>query len=126
MANIKQIFAQAIEVPPEQRAAFLEQQCAGDAQVRAAVEELIEAHEHAGGFLAGPTIDSSHDTSTTGDAPGPSVPPQRIGAYRLIEPIGEGGFGTVYLAEQEHPVRRHVALKVIKLGMDTQQVIARF
>src|SRR6476646_10406022 len=113
MADMKEIFSAAILLPPDQRSRFLDDQCAGDAALREAVEELIAAHDEAGTFMAGPTVlpaeNSGHiDQSSPAEA-------QRIGVYRLVEPIGEGGFGTVYLAEQEHPVRRRVALKVIKL-----------
>src|SRR5215203_5283114 len=119
--RLKQLFAQAIELPPDQRATFLDANCADDPALRADVESLLAAQEKAGGFFAEPTIGGARAVVTTRDAPR-----QQIGPYKLLQVIGEGGFGTVYLAEQEQPVRRRVALKLIKLGMDTNQVIARF
>ncbi|HEY7089322.1 MAG TPA: serine/threonine-protein kinase [Tepidisphaeraceae bacterium] len=124
MEEIKEIFAEAMELPAEQRAAFLDARCEGNPQARAAVEELIAAHGRAGGFFAVPTIDSTDETVRS--QPAATLPPQHIGPYKLLNQIGEGGFGIVYLAEQAQPVRRRVALKIIKLGMDTRQVIARF
>ena len=122
-AGLKELFAQASELPAEARAAFLEQACGGDQVLRTAVETLLAAHDRAGAFLAGPTLEPNASTPSTAiDA----AQPRQIGPYKLLQEIGEGGFGTVWLAEQEHPVRRRVALKVIKLGMDTRQVIARF
>src|SRR4051794_37888439 len=126
MADVKQIFAEAIELPPDQRAAFLVARCAGDEPLLTAVRELVAAHEAAGSFLETPTIEPVHASPVSETGKSREPPPQRIGAYKLLEQIGEGGFGTVYMAEQEHPVRRRVALKLIKLGMDTRQVIARF
>src|SRR5262249_49631287 len=93
------------------------------------VAELLAAHDATEGYLStapGPTATRAPgDVTTAPLAPGEGVG-TRIGPYRLLELIGEGGFGSVLLAEQEHPVRRRVALKIIKLGMDTRQVIARF
>ncbi|MBC8106459.1 MAG: protein kinase, partial [Anaerolineae bacterium] len=121
--RIKEIFIAASELAPAERAALLDRECAGDMQLRSAVESLLAANESAGDFLAGPTAGGSRVVAAerTGQ-----VPRQQIGPYKLLQVIGEGGFGTVYLAEQETPVRRRVALKLIKLGMDTSQVIARF
>ncbi|HEY7087280.1 MAG TPA: protein kinase, partial [Tepidisphaeraceae bacterium] len=121
--EVKEIFIQAMELPREQWPAFLDQHCAGKPEVRAEVEDLLSAHTHAGEFLAGPTVLPASETATSEASPEAQ---RQIGPYKLIKIIGEGGFGTVYLAEQEQPVRRRVALKIIKLGMDTQQVIARF
>jgi len=97
-----------------ERAAYLDGACSGDAGLRARVEALLAAHDEASGFLESPAVDA-------GEEPG-----NRIGPYKLLQEIGSGGMGVVYMAEQEKPVRRKVALKVIKLGMDTKQVIARF
>ncbi len=105
----------------EERAAFLERACAGDAALRSEIEALIEAHEAAGGFLeqkAGSRLMRTESLIETTGA--------WIGRYRLVENLGEGGCGVVFLAEQEIPIRRQVALKVIKAGMDTRSVIARF
>src|SRR5262245_57366370 len=122
-SKVKRIFVEASELPPEQRSAFLDRQCAGDAQLRQAVEVLLAADQRAGSFLAGPTSNPD-DVATSLHAT--DVMPSHIGPYRIVQELGEGGFGTVYMAEQEHPVRRMVALKIIKLGMDTRRVIARF
>ncbi len=122
------IFSEARRLPPEQRAAYLDQACAGDAALRQRVEELLQAGEKAGAFLENPAAAAP---------PGPggtirvtAFPAEklgdRIGRYKILQQIGEGGCGVVYMAEQEEPVRRRVALKVIKLGMDTKSVIARF
>jgi eukaryotic-like serine/threonine-protein kinase len=114
------VFSAARRLPPGRRAAYLEEACAGDATLRHRVEELLKAGEDAGAFLESPggTIRlAAVSSEKTGD---------RIGHYKLLQQIGEGGCGIVYMAEQEEPVRRRVALKVIKLGMDTKEVIARF
>jgi serine/threonine protein kinase/Tol biopolymer transport system component len=105
----KTIFSEALEKPAAERQEFLDRTCGADAELRVQVDELLLAHTNAGEFLSSPM-------PTTG----------RIGPYKLLQVIGEGGFGVVYMAEQERPIRRRVALKVIKLGMDTKEVIARF
>jgi tetratricopeptide (TPR) repeat protein len=107
-----------------ERAAYLDEACRDDADLRARVEELLGAEPAIGNFLQG---DSSQVqlAGTVDD----SVTERRgaiIGPYKLLEQIGEGGFGGVFLAEQQQPVRRQVALKVLKPGMDTRQVVARF
>ena len=89
--------------------------------MRANVEELLRSQETAGGFSADPKRDAPAVTALVTEREG-----DRIGRYKLLEKIGEGGCGVVYMAEQTEPVRRRVALKIIKLGMDTRQVIARF
>jgi serine/threonine protein kinase/tetratricopeptide (TPR) repeat protein len=114
-----EIFADAIDLPVTERAAFLEQACGSDAVLRARVEALLAGHDAAANFLeespAGRPAPKSEEK--IGDV---------IGHYTLLRKIGDGGCGVVYLAEQKQPVRRLVALKVIKLGMDTRNVIARF
>ncbi len=117
--NVEALFEGALGLAGrEQRAAFLERQCGGDASLRKEVEGLLRAAERAGGFLA---------AETRGDAATPlHKPGDRIGGYKLLQQIGEGGCGVVFMAEQVQPVRRQVALKIIKPGMDTKQVIARF
>jgi serine/threonine protein kinase/tetratricopeptide (TPR) repeat protein len=127
------VFSAARRLPPPERASYLDQTCAGDAALRRRVEELLQASEDAEGFLQEPApgaqrTDSPSPASTlvpnvaaSGEKAG-----DRIGHYKLLQQIGEGGCGVVYMAEQEEPVRRQVALKVIKLGMDTKNVIARF
>ena len=121
------------------RAEFLDQACADDLALRAAVEEMLQAQGEAEQFFAhgraavtAPGLDAQ--TAAALKTPGvinledlaESLVGSRVGRYQLLQKIGEGGCGTVYLAEQAEPVRRQVALKVIKLGMDTQSVIARF
>src|SRR5438093_1381477 len=117
------VFEAALQLPADQRAAYLDQSCAGDADLRRRVEVLLGAFERAGGFLKQP---ATPERTVRFSLPPTEKPGDRIGRYKLLEQIGEGGCGVVYVAEQEEPVRRRVALKVIKLGMDTKQVIARF
>src|SRR5436309_4963899 len=117
---LRETFNEAMEIAdPAARAAFLDSACNGDRALRARVERLLEAESRAGNFLR----DRGDTTTFVGVS---EKIGERIGRYRLIERIGRGGGGAVYLAEQEEPVRRRVALKVIKLGMDTQSVVARF
>jgi WD40 repeat protein/serine/threonine protein kinase len=103
-----------------QRAVFLDEICAGNAALRNRVESLLAEHEQLGSFL-----DFSSPAATLDNRVSES-PGEHIGPYKLLQQIGEGGFGVVFMAEQTSPVRRRVALKVIKPGMDTRQVIARF
>jgi WD40 repeat protein/serine/threonine protein kinase/Tfp pilus assembly protein PilF len=126
----KTIFGEALAIgPAEERAAYLEKACAGDAALRAEVESLLAALEGAGDFLRqpaegpGPTgaAERGADTPVLSEAVG-----SRIGPYTLLQRLGEGGMGTVWVAEQTEPVKRRVALKVIKPGMDSAQVIRRF
>ncbi len=118
-----ELFNQALELSsPEERAAFLKGACGSEPQQLQRVHALLLAYEAAGGFI--PTIlDNSTGLGATPLSEGPG---SRIGRYKLLQQIGEGGMGVVYMAEQEEPVRRRVALKIIKLGMDTKQVVARF
>jgi len=121
--NVEIILLEALEQEsPAARAAYLDQACA-DARTRAELESLLKSHEQAEDFLkASPgDIEVTWDESPLAEAPGTVV-----GRYKLLEKIGEGGMAVVYMAEQEEPIRRKVALKIIKLGMDTRQVIARF
>jgi hypothetical protein len=128
-----EIFNSALErTTPAERAAYLDGACGEDAELRARIEVLLCAHEQAGGFL--PTEDAKPQAAelaqtfalTTDRVPLTEKVGDRIGRYKLLQQIGEGGCGVVYMAEQQEPVRRKVALKVIKLGMDTKNVIARF
>jgi tRNA A-37 threonylcarbamoyl transferase component Bud32 len=114
------VFAGALALPPHERDAFLARACGPDAALRLAVESLLRAHDAAGDFFAPPPI-SSEWAALRGEEVG-----DRVGRYQLLENIGEGGCGIVFLADQREPIRRRVALKVIKLGMDTRAVIARF
>lgn len=106
---------------PVQRAAFLEQACAGRVDLLREVQSLLEASLRAGDFMR-----TAAALALAGTAGGMEKPGSRIGRYKLLEMIGEGGFGEVWMAEQEEPMRRRVALKIIKPGMDTRQVVARF
>jgi serine/threonine protein kinase len=118
------IFLEALEIAgAEQRQAYLDQACGEDTDLRGRVGALLAANEHAGSFLESP---ASGLMETLEELPLLEGPGTVIGPYRLLQPIGEGGMGVVFLAEQQHPVHRQVALKVIKPGMDTRQVIARF
>jgi len=122
--KLEELFSAALQKrTPAERSSYLEDACAGDHPLRTRVEELLRAHERSTTFLDSPVIDPDA-TLAHGGATEPAV--AQIGPYKIHEEIGEGGFGIVYLAEQEAPVRRKVALKVIKLGMDTREVIARF
>jgi serine/threonine protein kinase/tetratricopeptide (TPR) repeat protein len=119
----KSIFLTAIdEHAPERWPAFLDQACAGDTLLRAEVERLLDAHAALGSFHEAP----QSNLSATVDQSIRERPGTAVGPYKLLEQIGEGGFGVVFLAEQQGPIRRRVALKIIKPGMDTRQVIARF
>src|SRR6516225_7188313 len=120
--NEEEIFHQALALSPEERATYLEQACAADPPLRAAVEALLRASVGASGFLERPTP----ALVATVDEPVREGPGAVIGPYKLLEQIGEGGFGVVFMAEQAQPIRRKVALKVLKPGMDSRQVIARF
>jgi WD40 repeat protein/serine/threonine protein kinase len=120
--NEEELFAAAIEKPVEERRAFLDDACGRDALLRAQLESLVAAHDRPDSLLDEPACDE------TLQLPHPLAEDvgTMIGPYKLLEQIGVGGMGAVYVAEQKQPVRRTVALKVIKPGMDTREVIARF
>jgi serine/threonine protein kinase/tetratricopeptide (TPR) repeat protein len=142
--NEDTIFHLAREKPPAERAAFLEATCGVDEALRRRLEAILQAHDHPGSSLARPAIDLglTLDTPPSPDADGEVLGPlrtiapdarplsegpgTRIGPYKLLQQIGEGGMGVIFMAEQEAPVQRKVALKIIKPGMDSRQVIARF
>ena len=124
--NEQSLFAQVLDIPDAtERAAFLDRECGTDADLRRRLDRLLERHRDAGSFLEHPALvpdetlpfESAADVEALGTL---------IGPYKLLEAIGEGGMGVVYMAEQTEPVRRKVALKVIKPGMDSKQVVARF
>ena len=118
------IFKAALKITvPTERAAFLKQACRGDAELLARVEALLKSHDQADSFLESADLNPE---ITLDQAPPTECEGTVIGPYKLLERIGEGGMAYVYMAKQEEPLRRRVALKVIKLGMDTKQVIARF
>ena len=110
-SRLRDLFERLQAMPSPERDAFLDRELVGEPELRAELEALLVSESAAVGFLV--------------DQEGP-VTGSIVGPYRLIEPLGEGGFGVVYLAEQTHPIRRRVALKLIKPGMDTRQVISRF
>ena len=118
----QEIFAAALPLTGGDRAEYLARVCGDNADLRQRVEQLLEAHERAGDFLDQPAAGAV----TQAYRPITEGPGTVIGPYKLLQKIGEGGFGVVYMAEQEQPVRRKVALKIIKPGMDTKSVIARF
>lgn len=121
--NEKDIFYEALDLAPSERGKFLDAKCA-DSAMKERIAALIESHERASEFMSDPTM-ASHGTTeiptkTREELAGP------IGPYKLEQLLGEGGFGRVYLARQERPIARNVALKVLKAGMDTRAIIARF
>jgi serine/threonine protein kinase len=128
------LFSAALELPAGQRDAYLNNACADDPALRLRVEALLRVHDEAIPFLESPAPrpqESMAGAKVSGATAGLSSSPaektgDHIGRYKLLQQIGEGGCGVVYMAEQEEPVRRRVAVKVIKLGMDTRRVIARF
>ena len=120
---VDEIFFETLRcVSASESAAYLDHACAGDSQLRHRIEQLVQAYPEAKEFLetpAGAGVTSLHEF--VAECPG-----TQIGLYTLVREIGQGGMGIVYLAEQREPVQRLVAIKIIKPGMDTQQVIARF
>ncbi len=124
MTKAEEVFHAACEIPaPQERAAYLDKACHGDTELRAEVEALLRVQVDAAEFLETPAIESRAILKTPIPTEGPG---STIGRYRLLEKIGEGGMAIVYMAEQQQPLRRMVAMKLIKLGMDSAQVIARF
>src|SRR5262245_28035533 len=113
--------ARRIEQPAARRS-YLDQECGEDGALRARVEALLRVYLDEPSFLEFPAA----DLRAAGPGPVREGPGTRIGPYQLLEQLGEGGFGVVFLAQQHEPVRRQVALKVLKPGMDTRQVVARF
>jgi eukaryotic-like serine/threonine-protein kinase len=119
--SLETLLAAAVEIADEaQRQAYIEEACGGDAELRAELNSMVNDY-----FAAGSLIDRPAVLLATMDQPSERIG-TLIGRYKLLEQIGEGGMGIVFVAEQTEPVRRRVALKIIKPGMDTKQVIARF
>ncbi len=121
--RIEELFDRALQFEPEERAAFLAGACGNDVNLRRRVEDLLIASESREHFLPKETIDSA---TLDFEMPVSEGAGTVIGRYKLLEKLGEGGFGVVWAADQREPVKRRVALKIIKLGMDTKQVVARF
>src|SRR5262245_4706672 len=123
VADIEAIFFEARQKQGQERVAYLDEVCGDDQLLRRRLEQFLQAQAEIGSFLNAPapefvaTVDVPSVTEQAGTV---------IGPYKLLEQIGEGGFGVVFMAEQQQPVRRKVALKVLKPGMDTRQVVARF
>ena len=118
------VFTEALRLPIEARDRYLSEACKADGEFRRRVEALLQAYEQAGDFLGRSAAERPPKAVQV--LPFAEKPGNRIGRYKLLQQIGEGGCGVVYMAEQEEPVRRRVALKIIKPGMDTKSVIARF
>jgi hypothetical protein len=118
------LFSAALERSEEERSAFLDGACHGEPALRQRLEALLAAHEQPATELAGSDASTLKDNEGIHDLD--EAVGQTLGRYKLLEKVGEGGCGVVYVAEQTEPVRRRVALKVIKLGMDTKAVVARF
>jgi tetratricopeptide (TPR) repeat protein len=121
--RVRDIFLAALRLPPEQRDAYLQEACPGD-DLRERIKRLIQAHVELGSIVDA----AASPTSPPLDSPTVSEQAGLVlaGRYQLLEPIGEGGMGTVWMAQQTEPVKRLVAVKLIKAGMDSKQVIARF
>jgi eukaryotic-like serine/threonine-protein kinase len=114
-AKERDIFDRCLTLPPDEREAFLADSCRGEPDLKLRVERLLAAHDRA------------DQAFSTVPLPAPEIPiPEEIGPYKILKVLGDGGMGVVYQARQEHPIRRIVAVKVIKQGMDTRQVLARF
>jgi len=116
------LYYAATSQPPAERSAYLQAACGADLELLERIESLLKMREAEDNFLVWPPfLEPLPVTTSLSEGPGTV-----IGRYKLLEKIGEGGMAVVYMAEQEQPIRRKVALKIIKLGMDTRQVIARF
>jgi RIO-like serine/threonine protein kinase len=136
LKDLKAIYFTARGLPPKDRPAFLDQACERDPSLRARVEQMLAVSDEAEAFITD-LPDEQLEVRKFGGKPGETTKVdlddladetfgQKIERYKILEKVGEGGCGVVYVAEQTEPVRRRVALKVIKLGMDTKQVVARF
>src|ERR1700733_752107 len=122
--NEDAILETAAQLPVVRRAAYLKEACGADTEQRQRLEALLALYDRGSNFMEEPAVAGSQNILLpilVSEKPG-----DKIGRYKLLQQIGEGGCGVVYMAEQEEPVRRRVALKIIKLGMDTKNVIARF
>jgi eukaryotic-like serine/threonine-protein kinase len=118
------VFTEALRLTVHERAAYLERACGGDVELHRAVEALLQEYDQVGDFLE--KSPNAARTKAKAEVVGAEKPGDCIGGYKLLQQIGEGGWGVVFMAEQDEPVRRTVALKLVKPGMDTKNVIARF
>ncbi len=116
----EEIFDAVVQLPESAREAFLQRACESDVKLLDSVRKLLRYHAESSGFMKSPAIDTLIDTDTM------LQPDSVIGSYRLLEPLGQGGMGIVYRAVQSEPVEREVAIKVIKPGLDTREIVARF
>lgn len=125
--EIERLYHEALKRPPEERAFFIARECDSDEWLRRELESLLEHDAPEDDFLEHPAIDvAARALSVTEAEPASLAPGSLVGPYKILEQIGRGGMGMIYRAEQQYPVRRIVALKIIKPGMDSEQVIARF
>src|SRR5678815_2642561 len=121
--RVEAIFHEALERAPAERGVFIAKECEGDESLQREIQRLLIAYEDASTYFEPP---NSPEIEAELARLKPEEAGEWIGNYKLLQQIGEGGFGVVWMAEQEKPVRRRVALKIIKMGMDTKEVIARF
>jgi eukaryotic-like serine/threonine-protein kinase len=118
-----EVFAEAVQLSSEERVGFLDQACAEDEALRQKIEALLKSNDRAEGFLEQSVVPAGikRPKLAAGEKPG-----DHVDRYKLLRQVGEGGWGVVFVAEQQYPVSRFVALKVVKPGTDTKSVIARF
>src|SRR5262245_1115828 len=121
--EVERLYEQVVALPAGQRAAFLEDACKGDAELRREVEGLLNLETAADDFLEQPALRAAANTLARAL---PQLKPPDVPGYNIVRELGEGGMGVVYLAEQRAPLERMVALKLIRPGMDSRQVLARF
>src|SRR6185295_20094370 len=124
--NEEEIFQIAADMPAAERTAYLRTACEGQPALRQRIERLLASHDDGGFMQRSSDRNDSAELQAELARLKPEEGEDRIGHYKLLQQLGEGGFGTVWMAEQLEPVSRRVALKIIKLGMDTREVIARF
>ncbi|MEO6872537.1 MAG: serine/threonine-protein kinase [Chthoniobacterales bacterium] len=123
--RLQEIFLAAVDLPAKEQSLYLESECGGDVRLRQEVESLIAADSHTDGFTE--QIESSIPDNLGSDDGGESLAGQQFGAYRILREIGRGGLGTVYLAERaDHEYRKEVALKLVRRGLDTEDILERF